>query len=123
MGRRKPSENTFGDFRGQPMTRSGFEYVLRKHVRTASEHCPSLKGKRVSPHVLRHSCAMMILHATGDLRRVSLWLGHADMQTTEVYLRADPTEKLEAIEAITPLQLKRGKFRAPDKLIASLQPS
>ena len=64
---------------------------------------------------------MMILQATGDLRRVSLWLGHADMQTTEVYLRADPTDKLEVIEAITPPTLKRGRFRAPDKLIASLQ--
>ncbi len=62
----------------------------------------------------------MILQATGDLRRVSLWLGHADMQTTEVYLRADPTEKLEAIEAILPPALKRGQFRAPDKLIALL---
>mgnify|MGYP001817071596 CR=1 FL=1 len=111
----------FLNARGQPMTRSGFEYLLRKHVRTATEHCPSLKGKRVSPHVIRHSCAIMILHATGDLRRVSLWLGHADMQTTEVYLRADPTDKLEVIEAITPPTLKRGRFRAPDKLIASLQ--
>jgi site-specific recombinase XerD len=109
--------------RGQPMTRSGFEYVLRKHVRTASEHCPSLNRKRVSPHVLRHSCAMMILQATGDLRKVSLWLGHADMQTTEVYLRADPTDKLEAIEAIIPLALKRGRFTVPDKLIESLQRS
>jgi integrase/recombinase XerD len=109
--------------RGQPMTRSGFEYVLRKHVHTASEHCPSLKGKRVSPHVLRHSCAMMILQATGDLRKVSLWLGHADMQTTEVYLRADPTDKLEAIEAIIPPALKRGRFTVPDKLIEALQRS
>jgi integrase/recombinase XerD len=113
----------FLNARGQPMTRSGFEYLLRKHVRAATERCPSLQSKRVSPHVLRHTCAMMILQATGDLRRVSLWLGHADMQTTEVYLRADPTEKLEAIEAITPPALKRGRFQAPDKLIASLQPS
>ncbi len=66
---------------------------------------------------------MMILQATGDLRKVSLWLGHADMQTTEMYLRADPTDKLEAIEALTPLTIKRGQFRAPDKLIASLQRS
>ncbi len=73
--------------------------------------------------MLRHTCAMMILQATGDLRRVSLWLGHADMQTTEVYLRADPTDKLEVIEAITPPALKRGRFRAPDKLIASLRRS
>lgn len=110
----------FLNARGQPMTRSGFEYVLRKHVRTACEHCPSLNGKRVSPHVLRHSCAMMILQATGDLRKVSLWLGHADMQTTEVYLRADPTDKLEAVEAIIPPALKRGRFTVPDKLIESL---
>jgi integrase/recombinase XerD len=113
----------FFNARGQPMTRSGFEYILRKHVRTASKHCPSLKGKRVSPHVLRHSCAMMILQATGDLRKVSLWLGHADMQTTEVYLRADPTDKLEAIEAIIPPSLKRGRFTVPDKLIESLKRS
>ena len=111
----------FLNARGYPMTRSGFEYLLHKHVRTATERCPTLKKKRVSPHVLRHTCAMMILQATGDLRRVSLWLGHADMQTTEVYLRADPTDKLEVIEAITPPTLKRGRFRAPDKLIASLQ--
>ena len=64
---------------------------------------------------------MMILQATGDLRKVSLWLGHADMQTTEGYLRADPTEKLEALEAVMPPALRRGQFTVPDKLIASLQ--
>ena len=63
---------------------------------------------------------MMLLQATGDLRKVSLWLGHANVQTTEIYLRADPTEKLEAIEAVIPPSLKRGRFRAPDKLIALL---
>jgi integrase/recombinase XerD len=113
----------FLNARGGPMTRYGFEYVLRKHVHTASQTCPSLQHKQVSPHVLRHTCAMMILQATGDLRKVSLWLGHADMQTTEMYLRADPTDKLEAIERVIPPQLKRGQFRAPDKLIASLHGS
>ena len=63
---------------------------------------------------------MMILQATGDLRKVSLWLGHADIQTTEAYLRADPTDKLEAIEAVIPPTLRRGRFSVPDKLIASL---
>ncbi len=110
----------FLNARGAPMTRSGFEYVLHKHVQIAITTCPSLQDKRISPHVLRHSCALMILQATGDLRKVSLWLGHENLQTTEVYLRADPTEKLEAIEAITPPVLKRGRFRAPDKLIALL---
>ena len=64
---------------------------------------------------------MMIYQATGDLRKVSLWLGHADMQTTEVYLRADPTEKLEAIEAVVPPSLRRGQFTVPDRLIAALR--
>ncbi len=64
---------------------------------------------------------MMIYQATGDLRKVSLWLGHADMQTTEVYLRADPTEKLEAIEAVVPPSLSRGQFTVPDRLIAALR--
>jgi site-specific recombinase XerC len=64
---------------------------------------------------------MMILQAMGDLRKVSLWLGHADMQTTEVYLRADPTDKMEAIEAMIPPALRRGRFTVPDKLIASLR--
>jgi integrase/recombinase XerD len=54
---------------------------------------------------------MVILQATGDLRKVSLWLGHVNMQTTEVYLRADPTEKIEALESIMPPALRRGQFR------------
>ncbi|HEY5869884.1 MAG TPA: tyrosine-type recombinase/integrase [Candidatus Tectomicrobia bacterium] len=102
------------------MTRMGFTHMLQKYVRLAIPGCPSLQTKHVTPHVLRHTCAMMILQATRDLRKVSLWLGHADMQTTEVYLRADPTEKLEALEAVIPPALRRGQFTVPDKLIASL---
>lgn len=108
---------------GRPMTRVGFTYVLHKHVGTAAIACPSLLGKTVSPHVLRHTCAMMIFQATGDLRKVSLWLGHAHMQTTEVYLHADPLEKIAALEAVVPPSLRRGRFTVPDKLIASLHGS
>src|SRR5205085_10300161 len=103
------------------LTRMGFTHMLHKHARLAAQSCPSLKAKHITPHVLRHTCAMIILQATGDLRKVSLWLGHADMQTTEVYLRADPTEKLEALEAVMPPALRRGQFTVPDKLIAFLQ--
>jgi hypothetical protein len=63
------------------MTRKGFVYVLHKDVRLAAHSCPSLERQRVLPQVLRHTCAVMILQATGDLGKVSLWLGHADMQT------------------------------------------
>lgn len=112
----------FTNARGQAMTRSGFEYVLAKHAESATTACPSLATKTISPHVLRHTCAMTILRATGDIRKVSLWLGHADIKTTQVYLRTDPSEKLEAITKVAEPQLARGRFRAPDKLIASLMP-
>lgn len=111
----------FVNARGLPMTRSGFEDVLAKHVATAGTRRPSLKTKRISPHVLRHSCALMILQATGDLRKVALWLGHADIRTTQMYLRVDPTEKLEALASVVPLTLRAGRFKAPDALIAMLR--
>jgi integrase/recombinase XerD len=110
----------FVSAQGRAMTRVGFAYILRKYVRRAAKDCRSLAGKQVSPHVLRHSCAMLIYQATGDLRKVALWLGHAHMQTTEVYLRADPTDKLNAIEAVVPPSLRRGQFTVPDRLIAAL---
>ena len=70
----------------------------------------SFKEKRVTPHVLRHSAAMAILHATGDIRKVSLWLGHADIKTTEVYLRASPAEKLEILAVNAPPEIQPGTF-------------
>ena len=111
----------FLNARDEPMTRSGFEYILRKHARSAVKHCPSLSMKRVSPHVLRHTCALTVLQATKDLRKVSLWLGHANMQTTEIYTRVDPSVKLEALESFVAPKLRSGRFKATDKLIASLR--
>ena len=107
--------------RGEPLSRWGFAYVLKQHVETATHRCPGLQGKRVSPHVLRHTCAMIVLQATQDIRKVSLWLGHATLASTEIYTRGDPTEKLEAIEATVPPHLRKGSFRPPDKLIALLR--
>ena len=120
--RGKPAcSELFLNARGGPLTRDGFEHILSKHVKSATATTPSLDKKRVSPHVLRHSCAMHTLEATRDIRKVALWLGHATMQTTEIYVRADPTAKLEAIDAVLPPALRRGRFRAPDKLLASLR--
>jgi site-specific recombinase XerD len=103
------------------MTRSGFEYILHKHTNTAAKRCPSLSKKRISPHVLRHTCALTVLQATNDLRKVSLWLGHSNMQTTEMYTRADPSVKLEALESVVAPKLRSGRFKATDELIASLR--
>jgi site-specific recombinase XerD len=111
----------FVNARGEAMTRWGFAYVLRRHAMTARHTCPSLATKRLHPHVLRHTCAMMVLQATQDIRKVSLWLGHSQLATTEIYTRADPSEKLEAIDAIVPPHLRRGSFRPTDKLLALLK--
>ena len=111
----------FVNARGEPFSRWGVAYVLRHHAHTASQQCASLSAKPISPHVLRHTCAMVVLQATQDIRKVSLWLGHSNLATTEIYVRADPSEKLEAIEAVVPPHLRRGKFRPPDKLMAFLK--
>lgn len=115
-----PAPELFVSARRKPMTRDGFEYILEKHVHAATKRCPSLAKKRISPHVLRHCCALTVLEATKDLRKVSLWLGHSSMQTTEMYTRADPSIKLETLEAVMAPSLRSGRFRASDKLIASL---
>jgi site-specific recombinase XerD len=106
---------------GDKMTRDGFAHRLAQHVSAAAEKQPSLRGKRVTPHVLRHSCAMHTLAATGDIRKVALWLGHASIRTTETYLRVDPAEKLAVLAAHSPPPIKAGRFRPPsDKLMAML---
>ncbi len=73
--------------------------------------------------MLCHTCALNTLQATRDLRKVSLWLGHACTQKTDVYLQAAPTEKLEALAAMKPPALRPGKFRSPDRLVAAFRAS
>ena len=116
-----PVTELFVNARDEPLSRWGVAYVLQQHAKTASQKCPSLRNKQLSPHVLRHTCAMIVLLATKDIRKVSLWLGHSNLTTTEIYVRADPSEKLEAIEAVVPPHLRKGKFNPPDKLIALLK--
>ena len=106
---------------GERMSRDGFAFRLAKHVAAAALKRPSLLRKRVTPHVLRHSCALHTLAATGDIRKVSLWLGHASLQSTEAYLRVDPAEKLAVLAAHASPAIQQGRFRPPsDKLLAML---
>ena len=100
----------FLNARGRAMSTDGFAYILKQHVATAAQKVPSIDTKRVTPHVLRHSTAMTILHATDDIRKVSLWLGHADIKTTEAYVRASPAEKLGILETNTPPSIRSGNF-------------
>lgn len=118
-----PIPELFLNARNEAMTRSGFEYILQKHACAAAKKCPSLLKKRISPHVLRHSSALLVLKATKDIRKVSLWLGHSCIQTTEVYTRVDPSVKLEMLESVIAPNLRSGRFKATDQLIASLNPA
>ncbi len=106
---------------GERMSRDGFARRLALHIATAGQKQPSLASKRVTPHVLRHSCAMHTLAATGDIRKVALWLGHSSIQSTEAYLRADPAEKLAVLATHAPPAVQPGKFRPPsDPLLTML---
>src|SRR5712691_2930363 len=86
----KPTPKKVGKPWPVPRNSKGVAYILRRHTETADRKCSTLHGKQVSPHVLRHTCAMIVLQATQDIRKVSLWLGHSSLTTTEVYVRADP---------------------------------
>lgn len=110
----------FVNWRGEALSCAGFTYILTKYVKVATKHLPGLANKRVTPHVLRHTCAMNSLQATRDIRKVALWLGHSSLKSTEIYLRADPTEKLNANESTLPPKLRRGIFRVEDQFIAWL---
>ncbi len=116
-----PTPEIFLSARGEPMTRSGFKHLVARHVAAASKRCSSLGAKRISPHVLRHTCALTLLQATGDIRKVALWLGHASVRTTEAYLQVDPTQRIAVLAAVIPPSLRPGRFRPPDKLIAMLR--
>jgi len=116
-----PDQAVFLNARGEPMTRHGFASRLAVHLQTARTAAPSLARKTVTPHVLRHTCAMHTLEATGDIRRVALWLGHASVLSTEIYLRVDPAEKLGILDAGAPPQIKKGTFTGvSDRLMAML---
>ena len=106
---------------GRGMTRRGFARRLDLHVATAARTEPSIARRKVTPHVLRHACALTILEATGDIRKVSLWLGHQSLQTTEMYLRADLAEKLDTISEWRSPGLGKGRFKGvTDELMALL---
>jgi len=115
-----PVPELFLNARRMHMTRSGFAFVLCKYVRLAAKRYPAMHAKRVSPHVLRHTCAMNTLRATKDIRKVALWLGHASVSTTERYLHVEPQDKLETAQALSPPALRRGRYHAPDRLLAML---
>jgi integrase/recombinase XerD len=117
----KPASPLFPSLHGGPLTRDAIERRLAKHVATAQRTCPTLRAKRVSMHVFRHTAAMTLLNAGIDTSTIALWLGHEQERTTHVYLHADLALKQRTLDRITPPDGHPGRYRAPDTLLAFLE--
>src|SRR5260370_811560 len=111
----------FPSNRGTRLSRDALECVVRRHTVLASRSCPSLVGKRVSPHVLRHSMAMELLHHGVDQSVIALWLGHESVETTQVYIHADLKLKEKALSRMTAPTSNPGRYRPDDKLLTFLE--
>ena len=119
--RGQPDDPAFPSQRGAALSRDALEKLLTKYATAAATKCPSLRSKRVSPHVLRHTAAMELLRHGVDRTVIALWLGHESVETTHVYLHADLNLKEKALAKTTALGLKPGRFRADDDLVAFLE--
>lgn len=111
----------FPSARTGALSRDGVAYLLNKHVTTARRHCPSLTHKRICPHVLRHTAAMDLLQHGVDRSVIALWLGHEQLETVQIYLHADLAIKERALARTLPLQVKPGRYRPDDELLAFLR--
>lgn len=110
----------FPNARGGPLTRDGVAYILERAVATACARCPSMRDKRISPHVLRHTTAMHLLQAGVDLSVIALWLGHESIETTHGYLEADMATKERALAKLVPTTTTLRRFRPDDALLGFL---
>ena len=110
----------FPGIRGEPLSRFAIHLLLRRTVEQAQGRCPSLKKKRISPHVLRHSTAMALLQSGVDIAVIALWLGHESIETTNKYLYANMAIKENALAKLQPMGGKFRKFQPDDALLAYL---
>ena len=117
----EPEAPAFPSSRGGALSRDAVERLVARHQRTAERQCPSLKRKKVTPHVLRHTAAMQLLQHGVDRSVIALWLGHESVETTQMYLHADLRLKEEALGKVTPLGVQPGRFRPDDELLAFLE--
>lgn len=116
-----PDDPVFCTRTGRRLSPDAVQRRLALHAQTAALTCPSLTGRRLSPHVLRHTNAMGLLHAGVDTTVIALWLGHADVRSTNAYLHADLAIKERALAKVQPASMPNGRYRPPDRLLAFLE--
>lgn len=117
----QPADPLFPTRQGRPLSRDAVAFLVAKHTATATAACPSLAVKHVSPHVLRHTNAMLLKANGVDVATIALWLGHESIKTTGIYQHADLAMKAEAINKTAPLGAKPGRYRPADQLLAFLE--
>jgi site-specific recombinase XerD len=106
---------------GNRLSSDAVQRLVRKHAITAATTCPTIRPDQIHPHTLRHSCAMTLLHAEVDTAVIALWLGHADLRSTNAYLHADMTIKQRALDRTTPTTSPPGRYKPTDTLLAFLE--
>lgn len=116
----RPDQPVFPSRRGSALSRDAVERLLSKYVKQANASCKSLRTKRVTPHVLRHTTAVTLLNAGNDRSVIALWLGHESLQTTQIYLDADLAMKERALARAAPTRSPPGRFRPTDSLLGFL---
>jgi site-specific recombinase XerD len=116
-----PTDALFPTRRGQPLSVDALERRVAHHGQRAAITCPTLTTKKITPHVLRHTAAMRLLHAGVDTTVIALWLGHESVQTTQIYLHADLALKEQALNRTTPPTSAPGRYHPPDQLLAFLE--
>jgi integrase/recombinase XerD len=117
----RPGDPLFPTTRGTRLSRDAVDRRLAKHTATAARTHRSLRDKSVTPHVLRHTAAMRLLHAGVDSAVIALWLGHERVETTQIYLHADLAIKERALARTTPPHAEPGRYTPPDALLAFLE--
>jgi len=115
-----PADPVFPGPGGTPLTRSAVWRLITRHTSTTARSCPSMRSKHISPHTLRHTAAMQLLAAGIDRAVIALWLGHEQVETTQIYLHADLALKQRALDLTAPPGIGTGRYRPPDQLIAFL---
>jgi site-specific recombinase XerD len=115
------SKPLFVSNRGDRLSRDAVEHIVRKYVKLASNRCATLKGKRVTPHVLRHSAAMQLLQNGVDRTIIALWLGHESVETTQMYIHANIELKEQAMAKTKLVAVPAGRYRPDDKLLTFLE--
>lgn len=117
----RPDNPLFPSRRGSRLSRDAIEHRLAHYTAKASSTCPSLQGKTITAHVLRHTTAMRLLHAGVDTSVIALWLGHVSVETTQIYLHADMTLKEKALARTSQPHEQESRYRPTDSLITWLE--